>query len=154
MSCIEQQSLFAVPSSPLAELPQTAIDSAALAPVEQFSRITEVSLSSAAHLSRSVLVGLIAELSCNSDQRWLCWVADRPLKPLMATSAQADPRILQVVNRPGEAQHRIAVRALESGRCHTVAVLMDRTISEGDKELLERAAQAGNAECLLIYLQH
>lgn len=153
MSCIEQQSLFSVPTAPVAELPPAGLDNAAIA-VEPFSRITEISLSSAAHLSRSVLVGLIAELSCNSDPRWLCWVADRPLKPLMTDTAQADSRILQVVNRPGEAQHRIAVRALESGRSHTVAVLMDQTISDSEKNMLERAAQAGNAECLLIYLQH
>lgn len=151
MSCIEQQSLFSVPTSAVAELSQAG---SVTAPVVKYSRITEISLSSAAHLSRSVLVGLIAELSCNSDPRWLCWVADRPLKPLMTPTAHADSRILQVVNRPGDAQCGIAIRALESGRSHTVAVLMDDVASDRDKKALERAAHAGNAECLLIYLQH
>lgn len=115
-------------------------------------RITSISLSSQAHLSRTLLAGMLLELSGNSDQRWLCWVADRPLKPLLTANSSNQQRILQVVSNSGQELCPIAVRALERGKSHTVAVLLDRPLQDREHEALERAALAGNAECLVIYL--
>ena len=117
------------------------------------SRLTEISLRSDSALSRQLLAGMLLELSNNSDQRWLCWVAPRPLKPLLGEmDSEKQGRILQVVTRSEREIVRTAGRALASGRSHTVALLVSETLSEDGKDDLAAAAQAGEAECLLIYL--
>ncbi len=123
-----------------------------LSPTADSSYITEIALSSHAHLSRTLLAAMLMQLSNHSDQRWLCWVADRPLKPLLdANSQQRGQRILQVVANGGSLC-KIAARALERGKSHTVAILLNRPISSAEQQLLESAAQAGGAECLIIRL--
>lgn len=119
--------------------------------------VTELRLNSNQQLAKSILSGMLLELSENADQRWLCWVADRPLKPLLQTNNRATTpnRILQVVsNKPhcsGELA-RIAIRALERGKSHTVAILVNGEVCAADKRALARAARRGDAECLLIQL--
>ncbi|WP_372860537.1 hypothetical protein [Spongiibacter sp.] len=140
MALIEQSSLFDSPDESLTKPTASGC-------------ITEICLSSQAHLSRTLLAAMLMQLSNHSDQRWLCWVADRPLKPLLdANSQYRGQRILQVVANGGSLC-RIAARALERGKSHTVAILLNQALSPAEQQLLEDAAQAGNAECLLIRLQ-
>ncbi len=119
-------------------------------------RLTEITLNSNPLLVKSILAGMLMELSENADQRWLCWVSDQPLKPLLHcnTSRRTPNRILQVVNnkhrRDNHTLTQIAIRALERGKSHTVAILVDGTVSKEEKAQLESAAHTGNAECLLI----
>ncbi|MBD2859089.1 hypothetical protein IB286_08710 [Spongiibacter sp. KMU-158] len=141
------------------QVPTHAINSASTHPIADTARLTEISLHSNPALAKSILAGMLLELSENADQRWLCWVADRPLKPLLDSNSQARKpnRILQVVNNKHTANcpslTEIAVRALERGKSHTVAVLVDGNISERERIALAHAATAGNAQCLLIKIQ-
>lgn len=141
MAAFEQTSLF-VDSNTVAQ------------PVlKQDTRITEIALSSQAHLSRTLLAAMLMQLSGQTEERWLCWVADRPLKPLLeACSKDSGQRILQVVANGGDLC-KVAARALERGKSHTVALLSAAPLSAEQRQLLQSAAQAGNAECLLIRLQ-
>ncbi|MFT5887205.1 MAG: cell division inhibitor SulA [Zhongshania sp.] len=117
-------------------------------------QITEISMHSEAHLSRPLLAAMLLELSASSDQRWLCWVADRPLKPLLnSDSYSRGGKILQVVSNTARDLSEIAVRALERGKSHTVAVLLDRPLRADERNALETAAKAGAAECLIIVMQ-
>ncbi|WP_269618369.1 hypothetical protein [Zhongshania sp. BJYM1] len=116
--------------------------------------VTEISMRSDAHLSRPMLAAMMVELSGNDDQRWLCWVADRPLKPLLNSgTSQNGQKILQVVSNSTRDLSEIAIRALERGKSHTVAILLERPLREDERIALENAALAGNAECLVIFMQ-
>ena len=118
------------------------------------TRITDIMLSSQAHLSRTLLAAMLMQLSGQTEERWLCWVADRPLKPLLdACGKDRGQRILQVVSNGGSLCN-IAARALERGKSHTVAVLTNAPLSTEQRCALERAALAGDAECLVIQLQN
>ena len=58
------------------------------------AHITEITLSSQAQLSRTLLSAMLGQLCGNTDPRWLCWVADRPVKrhsPSVPKRAQGDP---------------------------------------------------------------
>ena len=137
MSCLEQMPLHYSP-----------------APSLNRGTVTEITMRSDAHLSRPMLAAMMIELSSNADQRWLCWVADRPLKPLLnAESHQHDRKILQVVSNTKRDLSEIAIRALERGKSHTVAVLLGRPLRDDEREALELAALAGSAECLVIFMQ-
>lgn len=137
MSCLEQMPLHYSP-----------------APSLNRGTVTEITMRSDAHLSRPMLAAMMIELSSNADQRWLCWVADRPLKPLLsAESHQHDRKILQVVSNTKRDLSEIAIRALERGKSHTVAVLLERPLRDDEREALELAALAGSAECLVIFMQ-
>ncbi|CAA0108337.1 hypothetical protein [Zhongshania aliphaticivorans] len=137
MSCLEQMPLHYSP-----------------APSLSGGKVTEITMRSDAHLSRPMLAAMMIELSSNSDQRWLCWVADRPLKPLLNAEAhQHDRKILQVVSNTKRDLSEIAIRALERGKSHTVAVLLERPLRDDEREALELAALAGSAECLVIFMQ-
>ncbi len=160
MSSFEQRPLFANESFAAAQRDSQAPLGAPLPLAGE--RITEITLASNAHLSKAILAGMLMELSSNADLRWLCWVAERPLKPLLSKVNSASPlRVLQVVSnkRQNTADDhsselcRIAARALERGKSHTVAVMLERPLSIEERERLECAALAGNAECLLIQLQ-
>tara|TARA_R110002096_G_scaffold183021_1_gene360850 strand:+ start:334 stop:672 length:339 start_codon:yes stop_codon:yes gene_type:complete len=107
-----------------------------------------------AHLSKPLLAAMLIQLSANSDQRWLCWVADRPLKPLLsASSHQHGQKILQVVSNSQRDLSEIAIRALERGKSHTVAILLERPLRDDERRALATAAKAGAAECLVILMQ-
>jgi len=137
MSCLEQMPLHYSP-----------------APSLNRGTVTEITMRSDAHLSRPMLAAMMIELSSNADQRWLCWVADRPLKPLLnAESHLHDRKILQVVSNTKRDLSEIAIRALERGKSHTVAVLLERPLRDDEREALELAALAGSAECLVIFMQ-
>ncbi|MDF1691102.1 MAG: hypothetical protein P1U47_01915 [Zhongshania sp.] len=137
MTCIEQLPLHYASESAVAA-----------------GQITEITMHSESHLSRPLLAAMLVQLSANSDQRWLCWVADRPLKPLLsASSHQHDQKILQVVSNTERDLTEIAVRALERGKSHTVAILLDRPLRPDERQSLEVAALAGAAECLVISMQ-
>ena len=117
-------------------------------------QITEITMHSEAHLSKPLLAAMLTQLSANSDQRWLCWVADRPLKPLLsASSRQHGQKILQVVSNTERDLCDIAVRALERGKSHTVAILLERDLRDDERQALAIAAKAGAAECLVILMQ-
>ncbi|CAA0088300.1 Cell division inhibitor SulA [Zhongshania aliphaticivorans] len=116
-------------------------------------QVTEITMRSDAHLSRPMLAAMMIELSGNSDQRWLCWVADRPLKPLLnADVHQHNRKILQVVSNSNRDLCEIAIRALERGKSHTVAILIEKPLRDDEREALKAAALAGSAECLVIYM--
>ncbi|MFT6578380.1 MAG: cell division inhibitor SulA [Zhongshania sp.] len=124
------------------------------APALNGGKVTEITMRSDAHLSRPMLAAMMIELSGNSDQRWLCWVADRPLKPLLnADVHQHDRKILQVVSNSDRDLCEIAVRALERGKSHTVAILLERPLRDDERDALEVAAHAGEAECLVVFMQ-
>ena len=38
------------------------------------TRITDIMLSSQAHLSRTLLAAMLMQLSGQTEERWLCWV--------------------------------------------------------------------------------
>ncbi len=117
------------------------------------AHITEITLSSQAQLSRTLLSAMLGQLCGSTDPRWLCWVADRPVKPLLdANSPERGQRILQVVVNEGSLCN-IAARALERGKSHTVAVLLKGPLGAAERQLLTHAAKAGQAECLVIHLQ-
>lgn len=119
----------------------------------QSGSLNEICLSGNGHLARSLLAGMLLELSGRSDDRWLCWVAQRPLKPLLDAGASLrGQRILQVAASP-DTLCKITCRALESGRSHTVAVLIESELSDDQRQQLSTAAQAGSAECLIIKMQ-
>ena len=137
MTCLEQMPLHYSP-----------------APALSGGKVTEITMRSDAHLSRPMLAAMMIELSGNSDQRWLCWVADRPLKPLLnADVHQHDRKILQVVSNSDRDLCEIAVRALERGKSHTVAILLERPLRDDERDALEVAAHAGEAECLVVFMQ-
>ena len=116
--------------------------------------IPEIRLSSQAQLSRTLLSAMLGQLCGNADPRWLCWVADRPVKPLLDTNTpERGQRILKVVANDGSLCN-IAARALERGKSHTVAVLLKQALTPAERQLLTQAAQAGQAECLVIRLQN
>jgi cell division inhibitor SulA len=136
MSCLEQMPLHYNP-----------------APILGGGQVTEIAMRSDAHLSRPMLAAMMIELSGNSDQRWLCWVADRPLRPLLnADKHQHGQKILQVVSNSARDLSEIAIRALERGKSHTVAILLERPLRDDEREALEAAAVAGSAECLVIFM--
>jgi cell division inhibitor SulA len=117
-------------------------------------QITEISMHSDAHLSKPLLAAMLTQLSSNSDQRWLCWVADRPLKPLLSVSnPQHGRKILQVVSNTERDLTEIAIRALERGKSHTVAMMLERPLRDDERQALANAAKAGAAECLVILMQ-
>ncbi|MFT6157059.1 hypothetical protein [Zhongshania sp.] len=123
-------------------------------PVLSGGQVTEITMRSDAHLSRPMLAAMMIELSGNSDQRWLCWVADRPLRPLLnANIHQHCQKILQVVSNSTRDLSEIAIRALERGKSHTVAILLERPLRDDEREALEAAALEGSAECLVIFMQ-
>ena len=137
MALIEQTTLFSEPSQ------QNRSN----------THVTEIVLSSQAHLSRTLLAAMLMQLSGQTEERWLCWVAGRPLKPLLdACSKDRGQRILQVVANGGSLCN-IAARALERGKSHTVAVLINTPLSNEQRNALQHAAKTGNAECLVIHLQ-
>lgn len=137
MTCLEQIPLHYTP-----------------APATGSGLVTEISMRSDAHLSRPMLAAMMMELSENDDQRWLCWVADRPLKPLLNSGTnQNGQKILQVVSNSTRDLSEIAIRALERGKSHTVAILLERPLREDERIALETAALAGSAECLVIFMQ-
>lgn len=138
MSCIEQLSLYDKPSP--------------MPPALAVSHLNEIRLSGNAQLGRALLAGMLMELSGSSDQRWLCWVAEQPLKPLLDAGASLrGQRILQVVAADRSALCQITVRALERGKSHTVAVLLEGELDSVERGQLEAAASAGGAQCLIIY---
>jgi cell division inhibitor SulA len=47
----------------------------------------------------------------------------------------------------------IAIRALERGKSHTVAILLERPLRDDERRALATAAKAGAAECLVILMQ-
>ncbi|AKH69733.1 hypothetical protein IMCC21906_02063 [Spongiibacter sp. IMCC21906] len=115
--------------------------------------LNEIRLSGNGHLARSLLAGMLLELSGRSNDRWLCWVAQRPLKPLLDAGASLrGQRILQVTANT-DTLCKITCRALESGRSHTVAVLIENELSDEQRQKLSAAAKAGSAECLIIRMQ-
>jgi cell division inhibitor SulA len=123
-------------------------------PILSGGQVTEITMRSDAHLSRPMLAAMMIELSGNSDQRWLCWVADRPLRPLLnANIHQHGQKILQVVSNSTRDLSEIAIRALERGKSHTVAILLERPLRDDEREALEAAALEGSAECLVIFMQ-
>lgn len=137
MSCLEQMPLH---YNPL--------------PIAGGGQVTEIAMRSDAHLSRPMLAAMMIELSGNSDERWLCWVADRPLRPLLnADIHQHGQKILQVVSNSARDLSEIAIRALERGKSHTVAILLERPLRDDERQALEAAALAGSAECLVIFMQ-
>lgn len=140
MSNIEQLSLYQDNDNISAALPQAA----------NAHGLNEIRLSGNGHLARALLAGMLLELSGSSDQRWVCWVAPRPLKPLLdAGSTLRGQRILQVVAH-NDSVCQIACRALETGRSHTVAVLVNDALDGRQRKMLADAAAVGSAECLII----
>ncbi|GAB3374109.1 hypothetical protein NCG89_01830 [Spongiibacter taiwanensis] len=118
--------------------------------LDQASGLNEIKLTGNSHMAKALLAGVLLELSGSSDQRWVCWVGPRPLKPLLdAGSSLRGQRILQVVAQ-NDNLCQIAARALETGRSHTVALLVSETLSSAQQKLLSDAARAGSAECLII----
>lgn len=118
--------------------------------LEQTSSLNEIKLTGNSHMAKALLAGMLLELSGSSDQRWVCWVGPRPLKPLLdAGSSLRGQRILQVVAQ-NDNLCQIAARALETGRSHTVALLVSEALSDAQQKLLSDAARAGSAECLII----
>ena len=144
MSCIEQLSLYQDKAQ--IESPNDIFK-------PEVSQLNEIRLSGNRHVARSLLAGMLLELSAAPEQRWLCWVAEMPLRPLLdAGTSLRGQRILQVVS--GESSLcQIAARALERGKSHTVALLMERELSLAERHSLEAAARQGGAECLVIYMQ-
>ncbi|MBW2941972.1 hypothetical protein [Zhongshania aquimaris] len=137
MTCLEQMPLHYTPATETSG-----------------GQVTEITMRSDAHLSRPMLAAMMIELSSNADQRWLCWVADRPLKPLLnADSHLQGQKILQVVSNSKRDLSEIGVRALERGKSHTVAIMLERPLRDDERQALEAAALAGSAECLVIFMQ-
>lgn len=114
------------------------------------SRIAEVSIPEGAHAARYLLAGMLRELNAVEDSRWVCWVGDSPVKPLIgAAPRQSGEHILQVVCRPTDVVS-VAERALRGGRSHTVVILINKRVCGGDRKRLEAAAAEGDADCLLV----
>lgn len=119
---------------------------------ETASRISEISMPGNTSVSRTLIAGMLLELSASSDQRWVCWVGERPLKPLLDAGAQLrGKQILQVVSNKSDNLIDITSRALSSGKSHTVALLSQQVLTENQRKAIDMAAQKGNSECLIIY---
>ena len=117
-----------------------------------FSRISELQIPSGNQLCRQLLLtGILRELNSNDDRRWACWVANTPVKALLSDSLRkSGHHLLQVLARDSDELVPLAIRALSSGRSHTVVLMLDRALDPGQHALLEQAAQKGEADCLLI----
>ena len=87
------------------------------------SQVTEITMRSDAHLSRPMLAAMMIELSSN------------------------------VVSNSKRDLSEIGIRALERGKSHTVAIMLDRPLRDDERQALEAAALAGSAECLVIFMQ-
>lgn len=117
-----------------------------------FSRISELQIPTGNQLCRQLLLtGILRELNSNDDRRWACWVANTPVKTLLSDSLRkSGHHLLQVLARDSDELVPLAIRALSSGRSHTVVLMLDRALSQAQHAQLEQAAQKGEADCLLI----
>mgnify|MGYP000167942658 CR=1 FL=1 len=117
-------------------------------------RVSQLSLPSNTSACRYLLPGMLKELNNSSDDRWLCWVAQQPVKALMRAGqgkTQEQNRVLQIVSRePHPELLRLASRALSTGKSHTVILVLDYQPSSQDIAELEAAAQNGGSECLVV----
>ncbi len=116
------------------------------------SRISELHIPAANQLSRQLLLsGILRELNDTDDSRWACWIANTPVKSLLSQSAcKTGHHLLQVLARESSEIAPLAVRALQSGRSHTVVVLLNRLLSDAEYQQLEFAARKGQADCLIV----
>ena len=116
------------------------------------SRISELHIPAASQLSRQLLLGgILRELNDNDDSRWACWIANTPVKSLLSESARkTGHHLLQVLARETHEIAPLAIRALQSGRSHTVVLLLNRLLTDGEYHQLEVAARKGQADCLII----
>jgi cell division inhibitor SulA len=117
-------------------------------------RVSQICLPNNTSACRYLLPGMLKELNASSDDRWLCWVAQQPVKALMRAGqakTQEQNRVLQIVSRePHPELLRIAKRALATGKSHTVILVLDYQPSLDDIQQLELSAQAGLSECLVV----
>ncbi|WP_372780898.1 hypothetical protein [Litorivivens sp.] len=118
------------------------------------SRIAELHLPASNPLSsQPLLTGILRELNDTDDNRWVCWIADTPVKSFLSADARRrGHHLLQVLARDASGTLPLALRALQGGRSHTVVMLAHTPLSRADYAQLEWAARKGQAECLLIYL--
>ncbi|MFT5033013.1 MAG: cell division inhibitor SulA, partial [Bacteroidia bacterium] len=116
------------------------------------SRIAELHIPAANQMSRQLLLsGILRELNNNDDSRWACWIANTPVKSLLSESARkTGHHLLQVLARETHEIAPLAIRALQSGRSHTVVVLLNRLLNDSEYQQLELAARKGEADCLII----
>lgn len=117
-----------------------------------WSRISELHIPAGNQLSRQLLLsGILRELNDNDDSRWACWIANTPVKSLLSESARkTGHHLLQVLAKEAHEIAPLAARALQSGRSHTVVMLLNRAPSESEYQQLEFAATKGQADCLII----
>lgn len=103
--------------------------------------------------SQLLLTGILRELNDTDDNRWVCWIADTPVKSFLSDDARRrGHHLLQVLARDADGTLPLALRALQGGRSHTVVMLVNSPLSQADYAQLEWAARKGQAECLLIHL--
>lgn len=116
------------------------------------SRISELHIPAANQVSRQLLLsGILRELNDSDDSRWACWIANTPVKSLLSESARkTGHHLLQVLAREPREITPLAIRALQSGRSHTVVVLLNRILNDNEYQQLEWAARKGQADCLII----
>ncbi|MDX1269833.1 MAG: hypothetical protein R3311_20870, partial [Oceanisphaera sp.] len=100
--------------------------------------------------ARHLLAGMLRELNDYEDSRWVCWISNSPVKPLLdAARKQSGEHILQVVSRHSDLC-TLAQRALNSGKSHTVVLRVEGELTAGQRQALEYAAANGDADCLLV----
>lgn len=120
------------------------------------SRISELHIPAANQMSRQLLLsGILRELNDSDDSRWACWIANTPVKGLLSESARkTGHHLLQVLARETREIAPLAIRALQSGRSHTVVVLLNRILDDDEYQQLEMAARRGQADCLIIRIDN
>ncbi len=100
----------------------------------------------------TLVLPLLAHLSNSGDDRWLTCIGPSFVAKRDCLRYGINwKRLLQVLPRQRVGHSELCERALAAGRSHTVAFLVDETPSAELLARLERAAQQGNCQGIVIH---
>ena len=118
----------------------------------QFQSIVEFVFPGEPRQQLSLILPTLAHLSHHSDQRWLTCIGPLFLSKKDCQAYQLNwQRLLQVLPNQRCAIIDLAERALLAGKSHTVVCLAPTTLFASELNRLERAANLGRCQGIVIH---